>query len=176
MARLGLRFSTIAPNVDETPQSGENPDRLVGRLAEAKARSVAPRHPDALIIGSDQVAVRGSQIVGKPGNHLRAVQQLKLASGKRMDFLTSLCLLNSKTHHVQIDVVTYSVIFRPLSAAQIENYLRREKPYDCAGSFKSEGLGIVLIQNQIGDDPTALIGLPLIRLTEMLSSEGVNVI
>lgn len=176
LSRLGLPFGTEAPQVDETPRVGEAPDQLVRRLAEAKARAVAPRHPDALIIGSDQVAVIDGEILNKPRNHARAVEQLRKAAGRRLEFLTGLCLVNSRLGRAQVDIVPFGVVFRPLTAEQIENYLRREQPYHCAGAFKSEALGIALCQRFAGDDPTALVGLPLIRLTRMLESEGCAVI
>lgn len=176
LGKLGLEFSTAAPDVDETPQPGESARALVKRLAEAKARAVATEHPDALIIGSDQVAVLEEQILGKPGGHARATQQLAAASGKAVTFLTGLCLFNSAANRAQTIVEPFNVRFRDLTKMQIENYLRREQPYNCAGSFKSEGLGIALFHRLEGDDPNALIGLPLIRLTEMLQAEGVDVL
>lgn len=174
--RLGLPFVTAAPDIDESRKGDESPQQLVRRLAEAKARAVAPQHPAALIIGSDQVATVAGHILGKPGNHERAVAQLRLASGKRLQFLTGLCLLNALTGFARVEVVPFAVVFRALSDRQIENYLRREKPYHCAGAFKSEALGITLCERFEGDDPTALIGLPLIRLTRMLEEVGVSVI
>lgn len=174
--RLGLPFITITPQADETPLPGESPEALVARLASAKAHAVAHQHPDALIIGSDQVAVLEDQILGKPGNHDNAVAQLSNASGKRVEFLTGLCLLNGATRRMQVNVIPFTVVFRVLSAAQIDNYLRREQPYNCAGSFKSEGLGIALFDKLEGEDPTALVGLPLISLVQMLEHEGVRVI
>ena len=174
--RLGLPFSVIAPQTDETPLSGESAEQLVARLAGVKAHVIALQHPHALIIGSDQVAVLEGEIIGKPGNHHTAVQQLTKASGKRMEFLTGLCLLNSATHRMQVDVIPFSVVLRVLSAAQIERYLHYEQPYNCAGSFKSEGLGIALFDKLEGDDPTALIGLPLISLVRMLEQENMHVI
>ncbi len=176
LAKLHLEFSTDNPRVDETPLAGETPTQLVARLAEAKARAVAERHAGALIIGSDQVAVNGATIVGKPGGHSLAQEQLRQASGKRITFLTGLALFNSTTGHCQVAVEPYSVVFRQLSEEQIDHYLQREQPYNCAGSFKSEGLGIALFQRLEGDDPNALIGLPLIRLIEMLEQEKVYVI
>jgi septum formation protein len=176
LARLGLPFVTAAPQVDETPLNDETPEQLVTRLAEAKARAVAGQYPNDLIIGSDQVAVIAGNIIGKPGDHERAAAQLRAASGKRLEFLTGLCLLNSGGGFAQTEVVPYAVIFRPLSDRQIADYLRREQPYHCAGSFKSEGLGIALCERFEGEDPTALIGLPLMRLTRMLEQEGVKVI
>lgn len=176
LTRLGLDFETAAPNTDETRLPGETPKQLVRRLAEAKARAVAKDFPTALIIGSDQVAVLGDRILGKPGDHATAVQQLTAACGRRVTFLTGLCLYHSGSDRCQVDVVPYTVEFRALNAAQIENYLRREQPYNCAGSFKSEGLGISLFRRMEGEDPNALIGLPLIRLIDMLTVEGVNVL
>jgi len=174
--RLGLPFVTTSPDVDETAGSEESPEQLVKRLAETKARAVAGSHQNALIIGSDQVAVLDNKILGKPGNHETAIQQLSNASGKKVLFLTGLCLLNTATDKSQSSVDTFSVEFKELSASQIENYLQREKPYDCAGSFKSEGLGISLFKRMEGDDPNTLIGLPLITLINMLSTEGVDVL
>lgn len=176
LSRLLLPFETDAPDVDETPRAGEPPEQLVQRLAEAKARAVAPRHGDALVIGSDQVASINGEILNKPITHENAAAQLRKASGNRLLFLTGLCLLNSRSGRAQIEVVPFGVVFRSLTDAQIENYLRREQPYHCAGSFKSEALGIALCERFEGDDPTALIGLPLIRLTRMLEQEGVAII
>jgi septum formation protein len=172
LERLGLPFDTVAPWVNEERHPGEAPRDLVLRLAEAKARAVAVEHPEALIIGSDQVAVNNGDILGKPGTHERATAQLKRASGRRVTFLTGLCLLSSATGHCQVDLARFTVYFRTLTDAQIESYLRREQPYSCAGSFTSEGLGIALFERMEGDDPTALIGLPLIRLVQMLEQAG----
>lgn len=176
LARLGLPFETFAPGVDESRRSGESPERLVRRLAEAKARAAADVFADALIIGSDQVAVLDGEIIGKPGDHENAVRQLTRACGRGVDFFTGVCLLNGRRGTAQCDVVPFRVVFRRLSAEQIESYLRRERPYNCAGSFKSEGLGIALFERMEGDDPTALMGLPLIRLRRMLEQEDVAVL
>ena len=176
LERLGLVFETAAPQTDETRLPNESPEQLVRRLAEAKARAVAGKFPGALIIGSDQVAVNGDKVLGKPGEHATAVQQLQAAAGRRVTFLTGLCLLDAASGEAQVDLVPFSVDFRPLTDVQIENYLRREQPYNCAGSFKSEGLGIALFERLEGDDPNALIGLPLIRLIDMLSHAGVPVL
>lgn len=176
LTRLGLPFVTASPEVDETPLPHESPRELVRRLAEAKARAVAARHADAFIIGSDQVAVVDDHTFGKPGDHARAAAQLRLASGKRLEFLTGLCLLNAAIDRAQVDVVMFGVVFRTLTDAQIENYLAREQPYHCAGAFKSERLGIALCERFEGEDPSALVGLPLIRLVRMLEREGVDVI
>ena len=174
--RLGLPFVTAASEVDESAHPDEAPEQLVRRLAEAKARAVAAQYPDALIIGSDQVATVAGRILGKPGAHEQAVAQLRLASGKHLQFLTGLCLFNARTGVAQVEVVPFTVVFRPLDDRQIDNYLRREQPYHCAGSFKSEALGIALCERLEGEDPNALIGLPLIRLIHMLEKEGINVI
>lgn len=176
LQRLGLAFEAASPAAGETPLPGESPQELVKRLAEAKARAVADRFPQALIIGSDQVAVLEGEILGKPGTHAKALDQLRAASGKRVSFLTGLCLLNAASGHAQVEVVPFSVKFRELTDAQLEAYLRKEQPYDCAGSFKSEGLGIALFEKLEGDDPNALIGLPLIRLIAMLSREGIDIL
>ena len=176
MEKLQLRFEIAAPATDESVLPDENPEQLVARLAEAKAKAVAGQYSHALIIGSDQVAVMDGKIVGKPGTHAKAVAQLNRASGKRVIFLTGLCLYNTVSQCAQVEVVPFSVIFRDLTAAQIEHYLQREQPYNCAGSFKSEGLGIALFERLEGDDPNTLIGLPLIRLIRMLESEGFPVL
>lgn len=176
LEKLGIEFTCAAPDIDETPAAGEIPEQLVARLAEQKAQAVAGQFPDALIIGSDQVAVVDGIILGKPGDHDNAVKQLRRASGKRVSFLTGLCLYNSLSKRSQLDVVPFNVVFRQLTDKQIENYLRKEQPYNCAGSFKSEGLGIALFERLEGDDPNTLMGLPLIRLIRMLENEGRPVI
>jgi len=176
LEKLGLPFETVSPDIDESAQPGETPEALVARLAELKAKAAANGYPDALIVGSDQVAVLGNNIIGKPGSHENAVRQLQAASGKKIIFYTGLCLLNSRTGKTQTEAIPYTVVFRRLSNQQIENYLRKERPYSCAGSFKSEGLGITLFKRFEGEDPNTLIGLPLIRLVSMLEREGVNVI
>lgn len=176
LERLGIDFITAVPDVDESPLAGEEPEHMVRRLSEAKARAIAAQHPNALIIGSDQMAVCGDEVLGKPGTHDKAVTQLTHLSGQRVNFLTGLCVYNNSSGRVQLDVIPFHVVFRTLDAAMIENYLRREQPYNCAGSFKSEGLGTALFERLEGDDPTALIGLPLIRLTRMLEQEGIRVI
>lgn len=174
LARLMIPFEVVVPDVDETPYPGETPEQLVERLAVAKAQAVATRHPEALVIGSDQVAVHGREIVGKPLTHARAVEQLQLASGKAVSLYTGLALVNARTGRVQSEVVPFRVLFRKLSDSQIENYLRKEQPYHCAGSVKSEGLGVALLERFEGDDPATLIGLPLIRLVRMLENEGID--
>lgn len=173
LGRLGLPFECHSPDIDESARAGEAPRDLVARLSEAKARAVAGAWPQALIIGSDQVAVVDDEILGKPGSHEKARAQLARLSGRSVTFLTGLCLYNSNLDRVQLDVVPYSVEFRDLTAEQIERYLEREQPYNCAGSFRSEALGVTLFRRMQGDDPNALVGLPLIRLVEMLAEEGV---
>jgi septum formation protein len=176
LSRLGVEFSSVSPDINESPLAGEQPESLVQRLAMEKALAVGLTHPKALIIGSDQVAVLDQQILGKPGSHARAVEQLQQASGKRVTFLTGLCLYNSSNGERQICCEPFDVLFRDLALQEIEHYLHKETPYNCAGSFKSEGLGICLFQGMQGNDPTALIGLPLIRLVDMLRHEGVDVL
>ena len=171
LQRLGITFTTAAPDVDESPLAGETPDTLVRRLAEAKARAVG-QSCTGLIIGSDQVATTGSDILGKPGTHTRAAEQLRGLSGRLVTFHTGLCLLDSSNDTAQVDVIPFRVQFRQLGEGQIERYLQADQPYNCAGSFKSEGLGITLFEHMDGDDPTALIGLPLIRLTTLLARAG----
>jgi septum formation protein len=174
LARLGLPFATLAPAVDESPVAGETPPTLALRLACAKARAAQSAYPDALIIGCDQVAAVGAALLSKPGSHENAVRQLQLMRGKPVQFFTALCLLNARTARTQQDVVTITVHMRDVTDAQIERYLAVDQPYDCAGSAKIEGLGIALVARFEGDDPSALIGLPLIRLCAMLRGEGVE--
>ena len=176
LSRLHIPFETFAPLVDETPLENESPTQLVTRLSILKAKSAQSEYPQALIIGSDQVAVIDNTILGKPGNHEQAVKQLNQASGKQVDFLTGLSVINTETDKIQTDMVHFSVKFRPLTSTQIENYLKVDKPYNCAGSFKSEGLGIALLDRMIGSDPTSIIGLPLIRLVRMLEVEDLLII
>jgi septum formation protein len=175
LERLGIAFATFSPEVDESRLPDEAAERLVLRLSEAKARAGATVYPEGLIIGSDQVAVCGSDILGKPGNHARACEQLALLSGKQVEFYTGLCLHDALSGASKVDLVPYSVTFRHLSADQIDRYLRAEQPYNCAGSFKSEGLGISLFERMEGEDPNALIGLPLIRLVSWLNEAGIAV-
>lgn len=174
LERLGLPFTTAAPEVDERPRPGESPQVLVLRLAEAKARAVASTHPNALVIGSDQVACIDEDILGKPGDRARAIAQLERASGQIVVFQTGLCLLNTASGRARTLVEPFRVHFRHLDRQQIEGYVDREQPFDCAGSFKSEGLGIALFERLEGDDPNTLIGLPLIRLVSLLESEGMH--
>jgi len=173
LARLQIPFETIAPEADESALPGEAPAATARRLAEAKARAVAQRYPDALIIGSDQVAAHGEQRFGKPGSRENAITQLRLMRGKEVVFHTGLCLLDSATGRTQVCCVDTHVGFRQLGDAEIDSYLDKEDALNCAGSAKSEGLGISLLAYLRGDDPNALVGLPLIALCEMLRAEGV---
>jgi len=174
--RLKIPFEVMAPEVDETPRPGEMPEKLVERLAVEKAQKIAWQIPGALVIGSDQVAVYNGSIVGKPHHHDKAVEQLRSASGRTVTLYTGLALVNADTRRVQREVIPYRVTFRALTDPQIESYLRLEQPYSCAGSVKSEGLGIALLEKFEGDDPNTLIGLPLIRLVRMLENEGIKII
>ncbi len=176
LARLGLAFETVSPEVDESPLPGEPPRDTALRLAQVKARKIAETHPEALVIGCDQVATLDGMQLGKPGNHENATKQLRMMQGRTVIFHSALCLYNAKTLTMQAEVVPYEVEFRKLSDEQIERYLRTEQPYNCAGSAKSEGLGIALISSMHGSDPNALIGLPLIKLITMLQNEKVDVI
>ena len=175
LARLALEFAVAAPQVDERPLGGEAPAETALRLATLKAQAVRAAHRDALIIGCDQVATSGGRALGKPGDHARAAQQLRALSGKSADFHTALALLDAASGRLQTEVVPCRVHFRELDEARIERYLRREQPYDCAGSAKAEGLGIALIARIETEDPTSLIGLPLIALTAMLERAGLPV-
>lgn len=176
LERLMLPFEVIAPTVVETQQPNESPRDLVRRLAVQKARAVAAGRRHALVIGSDQIALHNGNVVGKPLTYERAVSQLLAASGKTVELFTGLALLDSASGRLQRDIVPYRVKFRVLTRRQIDNYLRKEKPYQCAGSVRAEGLGIALLERFEGDDPNALIGLPLIRLVQMLEAEGVRII
>ncbi|WP_455386141.1 Maf family protein [Acidihalobacter prosperus] len=175
LARLHLPFASDSPDIDETPLDGEDPLAMVRRLSCAKAEALRSAHPDALIIGSDQCAVLDGRIIGKPGDHATAVAQLRASSGRSMMVHTGLCLLDTASGETQVDVVSYDILFRELDDAEIEAYLRLEQPYDCAGSVKSEGLGVSLLEHMRGDDPSALVGLPLIRLGAMLREAGLAV-
>jgi 7-methyl-GTP pyrophosphatase len=174
LAKLGLPFITASPDIDESPLVGETPEQLVKRLSEQKALAIAAKHQTALIIGSDQVAILDGQILGKPGNHENAVNQLTASAGKTVRFLTGLALYNSQTKQMQSIVEPFDVSFKTLSAEQIKYYLLQEQPYQCAGSFKSEGFGISLFSKLSGDDPNSLIGLPLIKLIQLLAAEGID--
>ena len=176
LERLRLPFSVVASDVDETLLPGETPETLACRLALAKAQSVAQAHPGAVVIGSDQVADLDGQALGKPGNHARAVQQLQTMRGKTVIFQTAVAVVCRETGFAQTDLAQVKVKFRDLSDAQIDAYLRAETPYDCAGSAKSEGLGIALLERIDNDDPTALIGLPLIRTCRLIEAAGIEVI
>jgi len=174
LQRLQVPFTVTAPEVDETPHSGEAPRALALRLALAKAHAVAAQHPDAVVIGSDQVADLAGHALGKPGTHERAVAQLRLMSGHTVVFQTALAVVCQATGFEQVDLAPVEVRFRTLSDDEIERYLRAEQPYDCAGSAKSEGLGISLLDAIVSDDPTALVGLPLIRTCRMLRAAGLT--
>ena len=176
LAKLGLPFITVSPDIDEQALDNETPNQLVERLSQQKALAIAAEYPDALIIGSDQVAVVDSTILGKPGEHENAVKQLQAVSGKKVRFLTGLALLNSKSGEMQSLVEPFEVSFKTLSFEQIDFYLRQEQPYQCAGSFKSEGFGISLFSKLKGDDPNSLIGLPLIQLISMLENQAIDVL
>jgi septum formation protein len=176
LSRLHLPFEVLSPNVDETPLPGETPSATALRLSVLKAQAAALTYPDALIIGSDQVLMLDSEQLGKPGNFENACAQVKKMQGRAMVFHTALTLLNSRTGHTQTRDVPTVVHLRPLSDAQIEAYLHKEQPWDCAGSAKSESLGIALMSRMESPDPTALIGLPLMALTDMLGNEGVDVL
>ncbi|MCC6473954.1 MAG: septum formation protein Maf [Burkholderiales bacterium] len=176
LARLGLAFEVDSPRVDEAPLPGEAPQAMAGRLAVAKALAVAQRHPDSLIIGSDQVAVCDGQVLGKPGTAARAVEQLLALSGREASFHTAVCIHDVPRAQTGLRLVAYAVRFRTLERAAIERYVERERPLDCAGSAKAEGLGIALIESMRGTDPTALHGLPLIALVDLLRESGVEVL
>lgn len=176
MQRLHVSFTTAAPDIDETRHEGESARDMVLRLSLEKAQAVASQHPDALIIGSDQCAVLHDNVIGKPGTHENAVKQLQNSSAQTVAFLTGLCLYDSRDGSYQLDVVPFSVDFRELTDEEIDRYLRKDQPYNCAGSFRSESLGITLFKRMHGDDPTALMGLPLIRLSEMLKQTGVDLL
>jgi MAF protein len=179
LGRLGVPFASCAPDIDEQPHPGEAPLALVLRLAEAKACALAGRYPSHLIVGSDQVAVLNrdgrEHLLGKPGSFEQARKQLTACSGQRVTFLTGVALLDSASGECQVDAVPFSVNMRLLEPAAIERYLRAEQPYDCAGSFKAEGLGVSLFESTEGPDATSLVGLPLIRLVSMLAAAGISI-
>lgn len=184
MEKLKIEFSTDSPDIDETRLENEMPEAMVKRLSVEKAKKVAENYtnknypnknyPNALVIGSDQCAVLEGEIMGKPGNHESAFKQLEKSSGKEVTFYTGLCLLDTKTNEYQLDCIPFYVSFRQLSETEINHYLYLDEPYNCAGSFKSEGLGITLFSRMKGDDPSSLIGLPLIRLCDMLRQHGIS--
>ncbi len=176
LSTLQIPFKTTSPEVDETPLAGESAPQTSERLSRLKAQAVAEQFPDALIIGSDQVALLEGEQLGKPITHDNAVRQLRSMRGKTVDFFTAVSLFNSRTKEMQTAMVETKVSFRNLTDDEIERYLHKEQPYHCAGSAKSEGLGIALIQRIQGDDPNALIGMPLIVLIDMLKKQGVNIL
>lgn len=176
LQRLGVPFSVADPGVREERRAGEAPAAMAGRLAEAKARAVADRFPDSIVVGSDQVASCGGEILGKPLTHVNAVRQLRALSGREAVFHTAVCAHRARDGRTGLRVVPCRVTYRTLDDAVIESYLARERPYDCAGSAKAEGMGIALLARIESDDPTALIGLPLIALTDLLREQGMNVL
>lgn len=176
LERLQLSFSVDPAAIDESQAPDEAPLDLARRLAFAKATTVGARHPSSLVIGSDQIAIRDTEVLHKPGNREANVEQLLQASGRQVEFHTGLCLLNTGTGRHQLDAVSFSVTFRKLSEARVRAYVEREQAYDCAGGFKAEGLGVALFEQMHGTDPSALMGLPLIRLVEMLGREGLDVL
>ena len=176
LSRLRVPFDTAGPDVDETPLPGEAPATLARRLALAKAREVSRRFPEAVVIGSDQVADLGGEALGKPGTHDRAVAQLRRMRGQTVVFQTAVAVVCTATGFEQLDLAAVKVVFRDLDDQEIERYLRAEEPYDCAGSAKSEGLGIALLSRIDNDDPSALVGLPLIRTCHMLRAAGVSIL
>ena len=175
LEKLRVPFQCDSPDIDESPLQNESIEDMVIRLAISKAETVGLRHPDALIIASDQSAVLDGEVLHKPGNFENARRQLLAASGRKIVFQTGLCLLNTSTGMKQYACVPYTVAFRQLSESKIERYLRAETPYNCAGSFKSEGLGIMLFSHFEGEDPNALVGLPLIKLVQFLENEGIEI-
>lgn len=176
LEKLGLEFETDSPDIDETPLKNESPEDMVARLAKLKALAIAERYPNSIIISSDQCATLDGAIIGKPAEHEAAVEQLTNASGRAVTFYTSLCVMDTSSEQMEELVEPFHVYFRELSETQIENYLRKEEPYNCAGSFKSEGLGIALFERLEGKDPNTLVGLPLIELITMLRKFGIDVI
>ena len=165
-------LTCVTPSVDESIKTGESAENYVSRLALEKATTVAKKQKNALVIGSDQCAVLKDKIISKPGNHEKALAQLKASSGKCVTFYTGLCVINTKTNSQQVSCEAFQVTFRKLSEKQINAYLTKDQPYDCAGSFKAEGLGVTLFEKMQGDNYNTLIGLPLIKLTSMLQAEG----
>ena len=176
LERFGVPFQCLSPDIDETPHTGEAPDALVRRLSESKAQAVAAQVVKAIVIGSDEVAILDGRILGKPGTHEGAVQQLRASSGKSVTFITVLCVLDTESGERQIDCVSVEVGFKHLDDPTIEAYLQRDKPYACAGSIRAEGAGSAILRYIKTDDPSALIGLPLIRLSDMLHTLGFDVL
>ena len=176
LARLSIPFLVVHPDIDESPVDGETPESLVIRLSEQKARAVAVQVRTGLVIGSDQIALLDDTVIGKPGNHVNNVAQLATASGRWLEFRTGIAVLDAATGRVETDIVPFAVKFRSLSTDDIEAYVSHERAYDCAGGFRAERLGCALFERMRGDDPTALLGLPMIRLCEMLQSAGLDVL
>ena len=176
LERLRLPFTVVAPEVDEAPLPGEAPAALAQRLALAKARAVAELHPQAVVIGSDQVADLDGHTLGKPGDHERALTHLQRLSGRQAVFHTAVAVVRGDTRFEEVTLASVTVQFRTLGSDEIERYLRLEEPYDCAGSARSEGLGIALLEAIHSDDPTALVGLPLIRTSRLLRDAGIDVL
>ncbi len=176
LEKLHINFECDSPDIDETPLENESVENMVVRLACAKAKAISARHPDSLIIGSDQSAVLHGEKLSKPGNFENAFKQLTRASGQKITFQTGLCLLNTSTGNMQSTCIPYTVVFKELTPKMIENYLHKEEPYNCAGSFKSEALGIALFERFEGSDPNSLIGLPLIELVNFLGNEGFSIL
>ena len=176
LERLSIPFSIVHPDIDESPHEGEPPETLVSRLSEQKARAVGAQAGTGLVIGSDQVALLDGAVLGKPGDHAGNIAQLEMASGRWLEFRTGLAVLDVASGHVQIDVAPFAVRFKPLTANDIEAYVSREQAYDCAGGFRAESLGCAIFDRMRGDDPTALLGLPMIRLCEMLQAAGLDVL
>lgn len=176
LEKLGLNFICADPGINESSKTNENPKQLALRLAKEKAHALAADYPKHLIIASDQVAILDQMQLQKPGNQQNAIKQLQLSSGSKVIFYTSVCVLNSATNEIKCDLDSCTVYFKKLTEQQIKNYINLEKPYDCAGSFKSEGLGIALFERIDGDDPNALIGLPLIKLIGLLNAFNIDVL
>ena len=176
LERLSIPFLIVDPDIDESPIEGETPDTLVRRLSEQKARAVGARIGTGLVIGSDQVALLDDAVLGKPGDYASNVAQLAMASGRWLEFRTGVAVLDTASGLIQTDVVPFAVKFRPLTASDVDAYVSRERAYDCAGGFRAERLGCVLFERMRGDDPTALLGLPMIRLCEMLRVAGLDVL
>ena len=176
LERLSIPFSVVPPDVDESRLAGESPEALVLRLSERKARAVGARVGTGLVIGSDQVALLGDTVLGKPGDHANNVAQLTMASGRWLEFRTGVAVLDAASGRIQTDVVPFAVRFRPLTASDVDAYVSRERAYECAGGFRAERLGCALFERLRGDDPTALQGLPMIRLCEMLRAAGLDVL
>ncbi len=176
LQRLHLDFECYSPDIDESHYPGEKAEAYVCRLAQQKAEAAGKQFPQAVVIGSDQCAIINGEILGKPGSHENALRQLRNAQGKTVVFHTGVCVLSEGNGFCEVDDIPYEVDFRHLKDSQLEHYLQVEQPYQCAGSFKSEGYGVCLFDQMRGDDPTALIGLPLIRLVQMLENAGVGVV